>query len=212
MRLNSTMPLSSARPPKKLRSPMPDLSFDEMKNGLSKSSGASSSRTRSSFCQTVSVPSLRRASRTTSANGRSGLGAATMGGAPGGRRPEAAPPGPTAPTGAEAPFAGRGRRADDGLEGRAAGERRGRCGGERREGSGQPRNRHRHAGKVPGQKTILAAFDAAGRAWFDDRAQLSPADALPQRAAPQCIGRKRSRFGLAPSSPRRFFLSASYSW
>ncbi len=32
------------------------------------------------------------------------------------------------------------------------------------------------------------------------------------RKARQCIGRKRSRFGLAPSSPRRFFLSASYSW
>ena len=33
-----------------------------------------------------------------------------------------------------------------------------------------------------------------------------------QHALPQCIGRKRSRLGLAPSSPRRFFLSASYSW
>ena len=30
--------------------------------------------------------------------------------------------------------------------------------------------------------------------------------------APQRIGLKRTRLGLAPSSPSRFFLSASYSW
>src|SRR3954452_1303428 len=81
---------------------MPVLSFGERKNRRLKSSGLSSSQTLSSFCQTVNMPSLRRASLITSVNGRRPPGAATTGGAPGGRRPEAAPPGPIAAVGADA--------------------------------------------------------------------------------------------------------------
>ena len=85
---------------------MPVLNLLERKNGWFRSSGRSSSQTLSSFCQKASAASVRLASLTTSANGRSEPGAAATGGAPGGRRPEAAPPGPVAPPGAEAPPAG----------------------------------------------------------------------------------------------------------
>src|SRR3954452_21653054 len=85
---------------------MPVFSFGERKNGWLKSSGLSWSQTLSSFCQKASTPSLRFASLMTSANGRKPPLAATIGGAPGGRRPEAAPPGPIDPVGADAPGAG----------------------------------------------------------------------------------------------------------
>src|SRR4051812_38250061 len=87
---------------------MPVFSLVERKNGWFRSSGRSSSQTLSSFCQKAIAASVRLASLTTSANGRSAPGEAAIGGAPGGRRPEAAPPGPTAPVGAEAPPEGAG--------------------------------------------------------------------------------------------------------
>jgi hypothetical protein len=41
----------------------------------------------------------------------------------------------------------------------------------------------------------------------------APADAAGSSGSARYrIGLKRTRFGRAPSSPRRFFLSASYSW
>src|SRR5689334_13894156 len=81
---------------------MPVFSFGDRKNGLLKSSGLSSSQTLSSFCQNANTPSLRLASLMTSANGRGPPVAATTGGAPGGLSPDAAPPGPVAPLGADA--------------------------------------------------------------------------------------------------------------
>ena len=85
---------------------MPVLSFGDRKNGWSKSCGRSSIQTLSSFCQSVSRPSLRRAPLTTSSNGLSAPGAAACGGAPGGRRPDAAAAGGVALAGPEAAAAG----------------------------------------------------------------------------------------------------------
>ena len=113
---------------------MPVFSFGERKNRRLKSSGLSSSQTLSSFCQTVRTPSLRRASLMTSANGRSPPGATATGGAPGGRRPDAAPPGPERGRGSRGGGAGGadGPRRVDGLERRAAGQH-GACGDEQGE-------------------------------------------------------------------------------
>ena len=207
-------PLSCIRPPKKRASPMPVVSFGDRKNGWLKSSGRSSSQILSSFCQNVNSPSIRFASLITSANGRSAPGAAAdRRGAGRHARPEAAPPGPTAPVGAAAPPAGAGaqRAGDEGLQGGAAAER-GEPARTRPEAGRTEAGRADHAEASAG-RSGNGAFDGTAEEWFSE---LAECPSIPGRRAPRVSdyisALKRRRCGRAPSSPRRFFLSASYSW
>ena len=207
---------SCIRPPKKPRSPMPVFSFGERKNGWLKSSGLSSSQTLSSFCQTVSRPSLRlrvldhvgerpqRRRRAATDRRRSRRPQRPRRRRPGRPRPRPAPMRPRP-----------GRRGagavDGGLQGRAAGQHG--AGGDEQ---GRARESAARAAsvamrKVLGENGRRHAFDGKTRS----RSSRNGRNSQSRRriaSADQCIGLKRSRFGFAPSSPRRFFLSASYSW
>ena len=203
-------------------SPMPVASFGDRKNGWPKSSGRSSIQTFSSFCQSVNsaVDLLgvlddvgERLRRWPGGGGRA---AALPGGA--GPRPRrrgrpAAGAGRVAPAVAGAGLArpagaGRPQRrsslrrataraAIDSTAERARGtERTGSCG--------------RRQAQSGSQRTSAELSSAASGPTV--QVPSSRRSAQPAATVNYFSALKRRRCGRAPSSPRRFFLSASYSW
>ena len=190
-------------------------------------SGVSSIQTLSSFCQSVSGPSIFLASLITVAKG---------GGCPGARAlarlaPEAGARRPARAAAACCDAAARrrslrGGRAPGGGRRTAAPTRR-RCNASRRQGTAQNQRAtlaQRQTPRRPSPELSQGSTRPAGLAARNARIvdQGAPRRRRYRRRAPTpavACGQwttssalKRSRCGLAPSSPRRLFLSASYSW
>ena len=210
------------RPPKKPRSPMPVSSLRREEERLVEVLGPQLDPDLVVLLPAArTAPSMRFASLIDVGERRAARPARRRPArAPGGRRPEAAPPGPSRagwrPTPRRRPARGGGR----------AGRRRsGSVAQPPSSGGGEDQARRR--GRSEGRGVLTCERPSACRAGTAHSMVRRRQSVLrhcgksldAERAGEPAPARsvllqalKRSRCGLAPSSPRRFFLSASYSW
>ena len=199
---------------------MPVLVFGERKNGWPKSPGLSSIQTLSSFCQSENRPSMRVASLTTSANGRRPLAAARAAAVLAGvlRAVDAAAAG-LAGGASVALTVTDGNEAQPLSKARQHSHAAGAIGRDKVRyfiGYCRKENGRHEASFVPPCCALYGCDSVTNIAVMHHFVQWGcPSWCGTVRARAECNyfnALKRTRLGRAPSSPRRFFLSASYSW